>query len=153
MLISLETFSKVMQKRARIKKKILRGKHASFINRELRKEICKRNRLRNKPWKDPSKENDFLFKTQRNKCVSLQRSVLKLSVKMLPRKVLLQISRFGNCHIQNDTMLIDNDNLTDTWRKLNVRKTSRTSFERLVCVQFTSCVYGDGHEVTRNKNI
>ena len=29
----------------------------------------------------------------------------------------------------------------DTGRKLNVHKTSRTSFERLLYVQFTSCVY------------
>ena len=32
----------------------------------------------------------------------------------------------------------------DTGRKLNVHKTSRTSSERLMYVQFTSCVYRDG---------
>ena len=31
----------------------------------------------------------------------------------------------------------------DTGRKLNVHKTSWTSSERLMCVQFTSCVYWD----------
>ena len=30
----------------------------------------------------------------------------------------------------------------DTGRKLNVHKTSRTPSERLMYVQFTSCVYG-----------
>ena len=34
-------------------------------------------------------------------------------------------------------------NPVDTWRKLNVHKTSWTSSERLMYVQFTSCVYGE----------
>ena len=72
-----QTFSKVVQKHAPLKKKFLRGNHAPFINREFRKEIYKRSRLRNKFWKDPSKENEFLFKTQRNKCVSLRRKCIK----------------------------------------------------------------------------
>ena len=33
----------------------------------------------------------------------------------------------------------------DTGRKLNVHKTSWTSSERLMYVQFTSCVYGGVH--------
>ena len=32
----------------------------------------------------------------------------------------------------------------DTWRKLNVHKTFRRRPERLMYVQFTSCVQGDG---------
>ena len=56
-----QTFSKVVQKHVPLKKKILRGNHAPFMNRELRKEIYKQSRLRNKFWKDPSKENELLF--------------------------------------------------------------------------------------------
>ena len=40
--------------------------------------------------------------------------------------------------------------LVDTGRKLNVHKISRTSSERLLYVQFTSCVYGS---VDKNKYI
>ena len=35
----------------------------------------------------------------------------------------------------------------DTGRKLNVHKTSWTSSERLMYVQFTSCVDGDGKQI------
>ena len=72
-----QTFSKVVQKHARLKKKILRGNHSPFINREFRKEIYKRSRLRKHFWKGPSKENELLCKTQRNKCVSLRRKCIK----------------------------------------------------------------------------
>ena len=71
-----QTFLKVVQKHARLKKKILKRNHAPFINREFRKEIYKRRRFRNKFWKDPSKENELLFKIQRNKCVSLWRNCI-----------------------------------------------------------------------------
>ena len=58
-----DTFSKVVQKHAPVIKKILRENHTPFINRKLRKGIHKRSRLRNNFWKDPSKENELLFKT------------------------------------------------------------------------------------------
>ena len=61
MLISAE--HKVVQKHAPVKKKILTGNHTPFINRKLKKEIHKRSRLRINFWKDPSKENELLFKT------------------------------------------------------------------------------------------
>ena len=113
-----QTFSKVVQKHAPLKKKILRGNHAPFINREFRKEIYKRSRLRNKFWKDPSKENELLFKTQRNKCVSLRRKSIKSYCQDVPKKGLITNKPFWNfvkpfltnksCHTQNDIMLIDN---------------------------------------------
>ena len=89
-----KTFSEVVQKHEPLKKKILRGNHAPFINREFRKEIYKRARLRNKFWKD--KENELLFKTQRNKCVSLRRKCIKSYFQDVSKKGLVTNKSFWN---------------------------------------------------------
>ena len=49
--------------------KILRGNDSPFINKELRKAIYTRSRLRNRYFKNPTKENETPYKKQRNKCV------------------------------------------------------------------------------------
>ena len=64
-------FKKVVEKHAPLKKKVLRGNHAPFITKNLRKEIYTRSRFRNRFWKNPSDENKILYEKQRNKCVSL----------------------------------------------------------------------------------
>ena len=66
-----------MEKHASLRKKLVRGNHAPFINKGLKKAIYKRSRLRNNFYKSPSKENEALYKKQRNKCVSLRRKSLK----------------------------------------------------------------------------
>ena len=103
---------------ALLKKKILRGNHAPFINREFRKGIYKRSCLRNKFLKDLSKENEFLFKTQRNKCVSLQSNCIKSYFQNVNKKGLVTNKSFWSyvkpfltnksCHTQNGIALIDN---------------------------------------------
>ena len=55
----------------------MRGNHARFINKEFRKAIYTRSRLRNKFLKNLSKANESLFKKQRNKCVSLRKKCIK----------------------------------------------------------------------------
>ena len=70
-------FSKIVEKHAPLRKKFIRGNHAPFMNKELRKAICTRSRLRNKFCKSPSKENEALHKKQPNKCVSLKRKSIK----------------------------------------------------------------------------
>ena len=66
-----------MEKHAPLRMKFIRGNHAPFINKELRKAIYTRSRLRNKFCKSPLKENEALYKKQRNKCVSLRRKSIK----------------------------------------------------------------------------
>ena len=85
----LQKSPKVVQKRALLKGKIHRGNHAPFINREFGKEIYKQSRFRNKFWKDPSKENELLFKTQRNEYVSLRRSCIKSYFQDVTKKALV----------------------------------------------------------------
>ena len=70
-------FSKIVEKHAPLRKKIIRANHAPFKNKELRKAIYARSRLHNKFCKSPSKENKALYKKQRKKCVSLRRKSIK----------------------------------------------------------------------------
>ena len=63
-------FLKVVNQRDPLKVKNLRGNHAPFVDKQLRKEIYKRSKLRNKYCKNPSEQNGALYKKQRNKCVS-----------------------------------------------------------------------------------
>ena len=50
--------------------------------------------LRNKFWKDLSKENELSFTIQRNKCVSLWRMCLKITFKVLPKNSLVTDKSF-----------------------------------------------------------
>ena len=101
-----------------LKKKIFRGNHELFINRKFRKELYKRSGLRNNFWKDPSKEKELLFKTQRSKCVLLRRKCFKSYFQDITKKGLATNTSFWNfvklfltnkrCHTQIHIMVIDN---------------------------------------------
>ena len=69
--------SKIINKRAPLKTKFLRGNQATFINKELRTAIYDRTRLRNRFCKTPTEENEKLFKKQRNKCVSIRKESIR----------------------------------------------------------------------------
>ena len=81
--LSLQKLSKSMLPQ---KKKILRGNHAPFINREFRKEIYKRDRLRNNFWKDPSEKNNFFLRTEETNVSHCGEDWLNLIFKMLLRR-------------------------------------------------------------------
>ena len=67
----------MVEKHAPLKKKSLRGNQAPFMTKEVRKVIYNRSRLRNKFCKVPTEENEKLCKKQRNKCVSIHKTVLE----------------------------------------------------------------------------
>ena len=66
-------FLKIVNKHAPLKKKTIRRNDAPFINKEFRKAIYTRTRLKNRFLKNPSEQNKLLFKEQRNICISLRR--------------------------------------------------------------------------------
>ena len=68
------TFSLIVEKHASLKKKIVRGNHAPFITKDLRKAIYTRSRLKSKHIKNPSDVNEKLYKRQRKKCVSIRKN-------------------------------------------------------------------------------
>ena len=58
-------FSNIVSIHVPLKKKILRGKDAPFMNKELRKVIYTRSNLRNRYFKNPTKENETSYKTKK----------------------------------------------------------------------------------------
>ena len=62
---------------APLKKKIVRGNHAPFITKDLRKAIYTRSKLRNKFMKNPTEVNEKLYKRQRYKCVLIRKRSIK----------------------------------------------------------------------------
>ena len=68
-----KNFVEAIDKHAPLKKKFVRGNQAPFVNREFQKAIYTRTRLKNKYWRDPSRENELAYKKQMNLCVSIRR--------------------------------------------------------------------------------
>ena len=67
------TFINIVNKHAPLKKKFERGNEAPFMTRNLRREIYTRRRFRNKVRKNPTEENEKLYK----KYVALRRICIK----------------------------------------------------------------------------
>ena len=70
-------FLEVVDVHAPLKAKIVRGNDRPFADKQLRKAIYTRTRLKNKIHRNPSKENKMSFKKQRNFCASLRRKCTK----------------------------------------------------------------------------
>ena len=79
-----------------MKKKTIRGNHGSFVNKELRKAIYTRSRLRNKMCHNPISENICAYKKQRNKCVSLRRQCIKQHLANITEKGITTNKEFWN---------------------------------------------------------
>ena len=68
-----KAFLTVLNKQALLKAKFLRHNNNPFMTKELRKAIMKRSQLKNTYNKNHNYENWYLYKKQRNFCVSLLR--------------------------------------------------------------------------------
>ena len=66
-------FLKIVIKHAPLKKKTIRGNDAPYMNKEFRKAIYTRTRIKNKFLKNPSEQNEILLKKQRNICKSKEK--------------------------------------------------------------------------------
>ena len=72
-----KTFLSVWNSHAPLKKKVVRGNNAPFMNHTLSKAFKNRARLKNKSHKFPTIENIEAYKKYRNFCVSLLRKEKK----------------------------------------------------------------------------
>ena len=72
-----DTFIKIGEPHATLKKRFARGNQASFMNKQLRKATYTRSKLRNNFCKNPTKQNKKKYKIQRKKCVSLRKKSIK----------------------------------------------------------------------------
>ena len=65
-----DAFSKIVNKHTPLKKKFLRGNQTPFMNKELRKAIYDRSRLRNRFCKTPTEENEVIYVSRFERKVS-----------------------------------------------------------------------------------
>ena len=94
------------------KKKFLRDKNAPFMNREFQKEIYVRCRSRNRYWVQPSVENKWAYKRQRNKCVKIRRKNIKKYMDKVSEKGIKTNKIFWNfikAFMTNKTMIANID--------------------------------------------
>ena len=74
-------FLEVVNVHAPLKTKIVRGDDAPLVDKQLRKAIYTRTRLKYKIHKNSSKENKTTYKKQRNLSVSFRRKCIKTTLK------------------------------------------------------------------------
>ena len=72
---------------APLKKKMIRGNNAPFMNKTLSKAFMYRSKLKNDFNKSPTEENNALYKKQRNYCVNLLRKEKKEYYNSLDLKI------------------------------------------------------------------
>ena len=89
-----DTFIKIVERHVPLKKRFFKGNQAPFMNKELRKAIYTRSRLRNNFCKNPTKENGKKYKIQRNKCVSLRRKSIKKYFKNISKDCVVSNKKF-----------------------------------------------------------
>ena len=77
MTVFLDACKKSLDYQAPRKKKYTRANQASFLTKEIKKEIMIRSRLRNRFLRCRSDENKKAYNEQRNRCVKLVRSAKK----------------------------------------------------------------------------
>lgn len=89
-------FKTVSDKHAPLKQKKVRGNHAPFMTKELRKTIMDRSRLKNKYLKYPSRENFLNMRKMKNKCNSLCKKAKKNYIQKATEKGISSSKQFWN---------------------------------------------------------
>ena len=113
-------FMGVLNKHVPLKTKIIRANNAPFMNKNMRKLVMTRSRLKNKFNKEPSVENERAFKKQRNVCVNLFRKAKKEYSSSLNPSVIADNKKFwmaikplfsDKVKIRNKIILIEGENI------------------------------------------
>ena len=89
-----EIFMKVLNLHAPMKKKLVRGNNAPFMNKDLSKAFMHRSKLKNKYNKNPTEANNLLYKKQRNFCVNLLKKEKKNYYNNLDMKIFDDSKKF-----------------------------------------------------------
>ena len=127
-LFLTNSFSKIVEKHVPLKKKTLRGNHAPFVSKELRKAIYTGSRFRNRFPKKPDEINSKLYKQQRNKCVSIRRKSIKHYFSSITSNGIIANKNFWKaikpfltnkgCLENSDIMLRDDEKMITDEKKL-----------------------------------
>ena len=127
-LFLTNSFSKIVEKHFPLKEKTLRGNHAPFVSKELRKAIYARYSFRNRYLKNLDEINSKLWKQQRNKCVSIRRKSIKLYFSNITSNGIITNKNFWKaikpfltnkgCLENSDIMLRDGEKMITDEKKL-----------------------------------
>ena len=112
-------FLSTLNLHAPYKKKIIRGNHAPYMNRQLRKAIMKRNELQTKYYRTKANQEFEVFKRQRNYVSRLYKKAKKQYYNDLDNRLLLDNKKFWryikasfsdkDSHGQKITLVSDNN--------------------------------------------
>ena len=111
-------FLTIWNAHAPVKKKVVRGNNAPFMNRTLSKAFMHRAKLKNKSHNFPTEENILAFKKYRNFCVSLLRKEKKKFYNNLDISIMFDNKKFwkfikplftGKSNLKSGITLIEGD--------------------------------------------
>ena len=114
-------FTSTWNAHAPVKKKVVRGNNAPFMNRTLSKAFMHRSKLKNRYHKFPTENNKTLYKKHRNFCVSLLKKEKKTYYNNLDLKVIKDNKLFwksvkplftGKTKQKTNITIVDNGNVT-----------------------------------------
>ena len=120
-----------LSKHAPLKQKVLRGNDAPFMNKELRKAIYHRSKLKNYYNKTRTEESKLNYKKQRNKCVKLRKKAIKLYFKKITNPGFVENKTFwktvkpfisNKSGLCNNTIMLEKNNriITDEKELVNM---------------------------------
>ena len=114
-----EIFMNVLNSYAPMKKKVVRGNNAPFMNKVLSKAFMQRSKLKNNFNKNPTELNERLYKKQRNLCVNLLRKEKKKYYNNLDLNIFEDNKKFWqrikplfsdkNNVLQKNIIIVEND--------------------------------------------
>ena len=118
-----DTFIKILNLRAPMKKNIVSGNNAPFMNHTLSHAFMHRSKFKNKFNKNPTEENNKALKRQRNYCVSVLRKEKKKYYNNLDLAIFDDNRIFWQKSLPNDIILKENgaiiSNKNEIAEKLN----------------------------------
>ena len=111
-------FVSVWNSHAPVKKKVVRGNNAPFMNKTLSQAFMHRSKLRNRYHKFPTEANKSFYKKHRNFCVSLLKKEKKKYYNNLDLKVIEDNKKFwksikplftGKSKLKTNITIVDNE--------------------------------------------
>ena len=115
-----EVFLETLNKHALVKQKTIRGNHAPYMTKRLRKPITRRSELETKYHKHRDIQSLRQYKKQKNLCSKLYKKERKKYYSSLNIKDIIDSKKFwktvkplisDKCNVSNKINLVENDNL------------------------------------------
>ena len=139
---------------APMKKKVVRGNNAPFMNKALSKEFMHRSKLKNRYHKNPTEENKTAYKKHRNFCVSLLKKEKKKYYNNLDMNIFEDNKKFWKkikplfsdksnlkrsiTLVENGSIIYENKEVANTLNNYFIEAVKNLGLEK-----FTSDVNGD----------